>query len=163
MAVWIILLLLVATCYTQNQVLFNGDAVLVVSNTDRFSNTAFNLTYKDFIIDFYNAFGIAPMLEDTTYTPCSASFPGVDTISVIYLGLFSSNPYPISLLPNGNINSCIAGTESHCITIVYDNKYKIYSLIAMGNDTRGAIYAAYSISELIFNVDPLYRFTGING
>ena len=165
MAIWITvwLALIIKSCYSQAQVLLNGDAVLVVSNTDRFDNTAFNMTYKDFIIDMYNAFGIAPMLQDTTYTPCSTSFTGTDTISVIYLGLFENNSYATSLLPNGDINSCVNGTESHCIMVVYDKKYSVYSLIAMGNDTRGAIYAAYSVSELILNVDPLYRFTGING
>ncbi len=163
MAVWFALIVLIQHCWSQNQVLLNGDAVLVVSDADRFANTAFNLTYKDFIIDFYNAFGIAPMLQDTAYTPCSASFTGIETISTIYLGLFENNAYPASLLPNHNINSCVTGEESHCIMVVYDDKYQIYSLIAMGNDTRAAIFAAYSISELIFNVDPLYRFSGING
>ena len=150
-------------CWSQSSILFNGDATLIVSDADRFDNTAFNMTYKDFIIDFYNAFGIAPSLENTKYTPCDTSYTGTTTISTIYLGTFANNQYPISLLPNQDISSCSNGKESHCIMLVYDSKYKIYSLIAMGNDTRGAIYAAYSISELIFNVDPLYRFSGING
>ena len=33
----------------------------------------------------------------------------------------------------------------------------------MSNDTRGAIYAMFEFTQSILGVDPLYRFSGING
>ena len=145
-----------------NSVILSGDTTIIVSNTDRYSNTAFNASLQDFLYDFYNVFGLVPSKADPAeYTsPCSI---GSNTISVIYIGLFSSNPYPVSLLPNSDIHVCYNGKESHCVRITYDNKLGIYSMIAMSNDTLGAIYALYTISELIFGVDPMYRFSGITG
>eukprot|EP01083_Nonionella_stella_P012053 34228_1 len=144
-----------------NNLIFSGDAVIIVSDRDKLNNTAFNASLQDFIIDFYNTFAIAPLTFDPKgYTPCSI---GPSSVSAIYVGLFASNVYPISLLPEQNIHSCYNGKESHCVRVVYDSHLNIYSMIAMSNDTLGAIYALYTISELLFGIDPLYRFSGVSG
>eukprot|EP01084_Bolivina_argentea_P127556 225555_1 len=146
-----------------NDIIFSGDATIIVSDADRVYNSAFNASLQDFVYDFYNVFGLVPLtLDPKVYLsePCSV---GDNTISVIYVGLFSSSSYPLSLLPNKDISSCYNGAESHCVRIVYDNNYDQYAMIAMSNDTLGAIYALFTISSNIFGIDPLYRFSGING
>eukprot|EP01084_Bolivina_argentea_P199857 341877_1 len=145
---------------SQGYIVFDGNVALIVSDIDRFNNTAFNLSLSDFIVDYYNAFGLLPaVMSPQTYSPCNI---GTNKLTNIYLGTFYNNKYPISLLPNG-ITSCYSDVESHCIILVYDKLLSIWSLIAMSNDIRGAIFAMYSISETIFKVDPLYRFSGIGG
>ena len=152
-----------------NDIIFSGDTPIIVSNKDRLNNTALNATLQDFIYDFYNTFGIAPVTFDPSeYTPCTLSTSAINTtitatISALYIGIFSSNSYPISLLPNQDISTCYNGTESHCVKIVYDNNLSQYAMIAMSNDTLGAMYSLYSISQYIFGIDPLYRFSGISG
>ena len=155
-------------CLSAQNVLFNGEASIIVSYSDRYNNTPFNLSFTEFLTDFYNAFGLVPLINDIGDIPYICSIDGIGqyntlpTITTIYLGLFSSNPYPQTLLSN-NGQDCYTGNESHCVQIVYDSSKDIYCLIAMSNDTLGAMYAMYTLSEQILGVDPLYRFSGLNG
>eukprot|EP01083_Nonionella_stella_P090915 254104_1 len=155
-------------CLSVQNVLFNGEASIILSYSDRYNNTAFNLSLQEFLTDFYNAFGLIALMNDVSDIPYICSIDGIGqydhlpTITTIYLGLFSSNPYPQSLLPD-NGKHCYTGNQSHCVQIVYDTKKHMHSLVAMSNDTLGAQYAMYTVAEKIFGVDPLYRFSGING
>eukprot|EP01084_Bolivina_argentea_P306883 530373_1 len=143
--------------------LLTGDAVITVADDDRFRNDAFNLTLENFRIDFYNVLGLAPIIINSHTNACSVAnlIGNNNVISNIYLGNFNSNNYPLTLIPSKN--SCINGEESHCIFVIYDSKFDIYSIIAMGNDTLGSIFATYSLSEEIFGVSPLHQFNGISG
>ena len=155
-------------CLSAQNVVLNGETSVIVSYSDRYNNTPFNLTFVEFETDFYNAFGLLALINDIGDIPYICSIDGVGqynnlpVISVIYLGLFSSNPYPQTLLPN-NGKDCYTGNQSHCVQVVYDTKKQMYALIAMSNDTLGAQFAIYTLSEKILGVDPLYRFSGING
>eukprot|EP01083_Nonionella_stella_P065135 170403_1 len=145
------------------ELLLTGDAVITVADDDRFRNDAFNLTLENFLTDFYSVLGLAPIIINQHTKPCSLTnlIGKSGVISNIYLGTFYSNDYPLTLIPSKK--SCINGKESHCIFVVYDEILSIYSIVAMGNDTLGSIFAAYSLTEEIFGVSPLHQFNGISG
>eukprot|EP01084_Bolivina_argentea_P063069 115217_1 len=161
-------IVLINCCLSAQNVIFNGEASIIMSWSDRYDNIPFNLTFQEFLTDFYNAFGLVALINNIGDIPFICSIDGVGqynnlpTITTIYLGLFSSNPYPQTLLPN-NGKDCYKGNQSHCVQIVYDSKKHMYALIAMSNDTLGAMYAIYTLSEKILGVGPLYRWSGING
>ena len=134
--------------------------MFVVSDADRFNNTAFNLTLQDVIIDFYHVLGLVPVVVSPDEIDCSTSYLSSDYISRIYFGTFANNPAISTYI---NINDCYSGRESHCLILKYNESTIGTSLFAVSNDTRGAIYAAYSFSELILGIDPLHRFSGIKG
>ena len=100
---------------TRSQVLLTGDAVLITSQSYRFSNTAFNRSLSNFITDFYNILGYVPLFlnSDTNSKPCSIEFShnnpsNLPIISSIYIGTFDTNPYATELL-GGNITTCYSG------------------------------------------------------
>ena len=50
--------------------------------------------------------------------------------------------------------ACLDGWEAHCVVALSTFPYPV--VIAAGNGTRGAIYAAYAFSEAVLGVNPWY-------
>ena len=142
---------------TARGVTLTGEATFVIANDDLLNNTALNLTIQDVMVDFYHVLGLVPIIESPNDVACPLAS---EYISRIYFGTFYSNPQLSNYI---NITQCYSGKESHCLILKYNDPVIGTALFAISNDTRGAIYAAYSFSELILGIDPLYRFSGISG
>eukprot|EP00117_Sycon_ciliatum_P039994 scpid74399/ scgid29458/ len=141
-----------------DQVQFTGDMNLVVSPQDM-SSFALNMTILDVTQDMYKVFGYAPIA--TVHNDTTDLLLEANTVTRIYIGTPDNAAYLAELT---ELSSCLSGAESHCLRLVpdqHDTSHSHYWLLAIGADVRGAIYAAYTFSEQILGVDPMYRFTDI--
>ena len=89
-------------------VTLTGDALLVISDADRFNNSALNLTIEDVMIDFYHVLGLVPLIispNETIDVPCPQN---KNFISRIYFGTFYNTPELSNYI---NISDCYLGTE----------------------------------------------------
>ena len=139
-------------------VTLTGDANWVVSDDDM-AVLAFNMTLLDVERDFYKVLGYPPLYVsvNSSVDPLLAG----DQITSVFLGTPANAPYLSSML---DISTCLGGAESHCVRLVKDPRDPSgdhMAIVAIGADMRGAIYAAFSLSELILGVDPWYRFSNI--
>ena len=140
------------------QVHISGDMNIVVSADDQ-ANFALNMSLLDFTQDMYKVFGYAPVAtehNDTADLHLDANF-----VNRIYIGTPDNAPYLAELT---DLKSCLGGPESHCIRLVPDAHHADggqFWLLAIGSDIRGAIFAAFTVSEELLGVDPMYRFTDI--
>eukprot|EP00117_Sycon_ciliatum_P034473 scpid76468/ scgid26304/ len=141
-----------------DHVQFTGDMNLVVSPQDM-SSFALNMTILDVTQDMYKVFGYAPIA--TVHNDTTDLLLEANTVTRIYIGTPDNAAYLAELT---ELSSCLSGAESHCLRLVpdqHDTSHSHYWLLAIGADVRGAIYAAYTFSEQILGVDPMYRFTDI--
>ena len=139
-------------------VTLDGQANWVVSDADR-AVLALNTSLLDVERDFYKVLGYPPLYVSVNSTADPLVPAG--SITSIYFGTPTNTPYLSELL---NITTCLDGPESHCLRVVKDPRDPTgqrFALVAIGEGVRGAIYAAYSFSEVVLGVDPVYRFSGI--
>ncbi|XP_065193589.1 uncharacterized protein LOC135824804 [Sycon ciliatum] len=141
-----------------DHVQFTGDMNLIVSPQDM-SSFALNMTILDVTQDMYKVFGYAPIA--TVHNDTTDLLLEANSVTRIYIGTPDNAAYLAELT---ELSSCLSGAESHCLRLVpdqHDTSHSHYWLLAIGADVRGAIYAAYTFSEQILGVDPMYRFTDI--
>lgn len=144
--------------HADDSVVLSGAVNWVVSDSDR-AVLALNMTLADVERDFYKVLGYPPLYVSLDNTVDPLLPPA--SITSVYFGTPSNMPYVSELL---DITTCLDGPESHCLRLVKDPRDptgRALALVAIGETTRGAIYAAYSFSELILGVDPLYHFSDI--
>jgi hypothetical protein len=98
---------------------------------------------EDVSADWYKVFGHQPLILRAPPT----NWPG----SVIYLGL--NGPWLRALAKDK-----FPGAESFLLRVQPDEAGR-RALVATGADVRGAIYAAYALSEEVLGVDPWYYWT----
>eukprot|EP01062_Namystynia_karyoxenos_P065311 TRINITY_DN5879_c0_g1_i1.p1 TRINITY_DN5879_c0_g1~~TRINITY_DN5879_c0_g1_i1.p1 ORF type:complete len:843 (+),score=292.85 TRINITY_DN5879_c0_g1_i1:230-2530(+) len=100
---------------------------------------------RDVQVDWYKVLG---------YTPALTAYPGQLTpgAPALYVGTLGSCPW---LAEQFDLSSCELwrGAEAHCVVEANG------SVVATGNGTLGAVFALYTLSEVLLGVDPWYRFT----
>ena len=112
-------------------------------------STALALALGDIQRDFYITLGLAPVIVFAP--PAKGAVPPNTT--VLYLGDTASAPWLPALVPP----ACLAGWEAHCV--VATTAFGYPAIVATGAGARGAIFGAYSFSELVLGVNPLGLFT----
>ena len=125
-----------------------SDSPFILCSTTSESSSV-QLAQADVLSDAYKVLGHPPLKLYDLPTP--GSLPTGTTLVV--LGSLSACPSLSALVPP----SCFAGWESHCVIAADVAGYK--AVVATGTGDRGAIYAAYTFSEQILNVNPWYRLT----
>eukprot|EP00045_Choanoeca_perplexa_P009898 m.98129 g.98129 ORF g.98129 m.98129 type:complete len:828 (+) comp15071_c0_seq1:52-2535(+) len=144
--------LLLATLVNAQQSHITCDTPWVVDPNEftQPQNLSFQLALKDLKVDWYQRLGCRPILYNQ---PLSAQIPStLSNITSVVIGNSNSSciqPYLSAVPP-----SCLSGWENHCLVIVNDLYFGGKTLIAVGSDTRGAIFAAYSIADVILNIQP---------
>ena len=150
-----------------------GDAPWVVppelgipseSMSDTADDTAQNMALRDVELDWYKVLGYrAVIYRNNSWKPskdlASQGSPAV------FFGDVQRHPY-LEQVFNLSSRGCglEQGAEAHCILSVDSFMWQgelvsSPAVVAVGNGTRGAIFAAYSFSEHILGVAPFYKFT----
>ena len=125
---------------------FSGASLWVIPPN---MSTAFTMAIGDVQKDFYKTLGHVPNLL-TAPPAASAVLPGT-------VVLFFGPPDPAWPWMGQAPAACFAGWESHCVVALPTGPFGGYPVImATGSGDRGAIFAAYSFSELILGVNPWY-------
>lgn len=129
-----------------------GEEVFVVSE---YEPTSVSLAIKDVLLDTYLVLGRRPVVLSSP--PAPGSLPGNTTL--IFLGTTTSAPWLSGPMFPSVSSLCLTGYESHCV-IVGNSSVAGYTstIVATGSGDRGAIFAAYSFSEVILNVNPYKHF-----
>lgn len=141
-------------CYTL--LLSLGAAFQLTANTIfvlcENESAAVNLATRDVLSDFYKVLGAPPVILSTGPPEAKSLPPGTP---IIWIG---TNSRCTTLNESGILHNagCFRGWESHCVIASEFNGYP--TLFATGSGDRGAIFGAYSLSEQILGVNPLYRF-----
>lgn len=141
------LLTLAAAASTAAAFTLTGDAVFVIPGAD--NSAALSLAFRDVQRDYYKTLGVVPVIVSSL--PAPKSLPA-DTVLVL-LGDASAYPgFPTS--------DCTSGWESHCVKAwpASASPAGYATILATGTGERGVIYGAYSFSELVLGVHPMWRF-----
>jgi hypothetical protein len=142
-------LLSILTCVSAAAAfILTSDSPFILCGTGN-ETSAVQLAEADVLSDAYKVLGHPPLQLYELPTP--GSFP-VGTTFVV-LGSLTACPDLRALVPL----NCFEGWESHCMIATDIAGYP--AVVATGTGDRGAIFAAYTFSEQILNVNPWYRFT----
>ena len=152
----------------------DGDVPWCVPNTvgvpsevtsDALNDTATGMAFRDVELDWYKRLGyraiITPQSEFT-----ASNLRNNGNATALFLGDVNSHPELESTF-NLTARGCglAAGAESHCVLVItggYTWRGSAISgpaIVAVGNGTRGAIFAAYAFAEHVLNVAPFHKFT----
>ncbi len=120
----------------------NGDTPWVVMEED-FANPAIQEAIRDVERDWYRVFGYPPVIfKNSTRKPWTGP--------VIVFGTVENTRRVAE-------SRCPKGAEQHAVTLGQAGRNP--AIVAVGDDTRGAIYALYTFSEQVLGVNPMYIFT----
>ena len=129
----------------------SGDEVWVIALSAE--SRAFTLAVRDVLKDAYSVLGRTPLVLPTP--PPAGALPSNTTL--VFLGTPSAAPW---LVTSFETSKCFAGWESHCVLAFSASPSVPYaSLVATGEGMRGAIFAAYTLSEEVLGVNPLRHYT----
>jgi hypothetical protein len=125
---------------TVSELELTGDTPWLISEEQP---EAIERALNDVQMDWYKVFGRTPVVV----TKLPDSYAG----AVIYLGLKGA-------WRNDMIKEPLSDRESYILRVQQDDRGRT-ALVATGADMRGAIFAAYSLSEELLGVDPWYFWT----
>eukprot|EP00730_Choanoeca_flexa_P004249 TRINITY_DN11643_c0_g1_i2.p1 TRINITY_DN11643_c0_g1~~TRINITY_DN11643_c0_g1_i2.p1 ORF type:complete len:828 (+),score=185.36 TRINITY_DN11643_c0_g1_i2:198-2681(+) len=128
------------------------DTPWIVDETELTSpaNLSFQLALKDIKHDWYSRLGCRPLVV-TTVDGLNTSSTMSNVTSVVFGTAQSTSMQPhLADVPS----NCLHGWENHCLFAVKDNAFGGVAIVAYGSDTRGAIFAAYSLSDVVLDVQP---------
>jgi hypothetical protein len=131
--------------------------------SDEHADTAQTLALRDVELDWYKVTGYrAVIIANATWKPTLQLRPGQPAV---FFGDAARHPW---LEPTFNLTArgcgLERGAEAHCVLqldgFMWGGEWVASpAVVAVGNGTRGAIYAAYAFSENALGVSPWYRFS----
>ena len=129
--------------------------------SDEHADTAQTLALRDVELDWYKVTGYrAVIIANATWKPMLQLRPGQPAV---FFGDAARHPW---LEPTFNLTArgcgLERGAEAHCVLqldgVMWGGEWVASpAVVAVGNGTRGAIYAAYACSENALGVSPWYR------
>ena len=157
----------------EQQLTLDGDAPWIVppelfrpseAMSDHHNDTAQTLALRDVELDWYKVTGYrAAIIGNATWKPGLQLRPGQPAV---FFGDASRHAW---LEPTFNLTArgcgLERGDEAHCVLRVdggffWDGEWVTSpAVVAVGNGTRGALYAAFAFSEHVLGVSPWYRFS----
>jgi hypothetical protein len=153
-------------------VTLGGDAPWVVppelsrpseAMSDEFADTAQTLAARDVELDWYKVTGYRAVIYANSSWHPPSQLPS--NSPVVFFGDAQRHDW-LGTTFNLSARGCglERGPESHCILRVDSFIWggaciEAPAVVAVGNGTRGAIFAAYAFSELVLGVSPFYKFT----
>lgn len=122
---------------------------------------ALQLAVKDVARDAYAVLGYPPLVAGDP-ADVAHSFPASVPLVVFATAGGAASPW----LSGYDLAACdlAAGEEAHCVVAFAAGEAGPASrpaVVAVGNGTRGAIFAAYALSEELFGVPPLHHFADV--
>ena len=133
--------------------------------SDHHSDTAQTLALRDVELDWYKVTGYrAAIIGNATWNPALQLRP---TQPAVFFGDAARHAW---LEPTFNLTTrgcgLARGEEAHCVLLTaasFGTRWVTSpAVVAVGNGTRGAVYAAFAFSEHVLGVSPWYRFSLIS-
>jgi hypothetical protein len=127
------------------------------------ANTGPALALRDVELDWYKVLGYRALIySNSSWKPSTELDTGSATVFFGDANRHSWLESTFDLKANGC--GLERGAEAHCLLRVDSFSWngeaiKSPAIVAVGNGTRGAIFAAYAFSEMMLGVAPFYRFT----
>jgi len=133
--------------------------------TDVASDNAMMMALRDVELDWYKVLGYrAVIYGNASWNPATSR--ATATTPAVFFGDVTTQPWLESTFGLTSKLGCALdkGVEAHCVVTVESYTWNgvvinAPAVIAAGNGTRGAIYAAYAFSEHVLGVAPFYLFT----
>lgn len=151
----------------------NGDAPWIVppemfrpseAMSDSHADTAQTLALRDVELDWYKVMGYrAVIISNSSWEPALQLRPGQPAV---FFGDAARHPW-LEQIFNLTARGCglEQGAEAHCLLridggFVWEGKFVASpAVVAVGNGTRGSVYAAFALSEHLLGVSPFHKFT----
>jgi hypothetical protein len=137
------------------------------AESDALADTAQTLALRDVELDWYKVLGYrAVIYANSSFgprSPLAKALPPAKKVAVFF-GDADRHPY-LEVAFNLSARGCglERGAEAHCLlridNVPWGGEVLDSAVVAVGNGTRGAVYAAYALSEELLGVAPFYRFT----
>ena len=131
------------------------------AQSDAAADTAQTLALRDVELDWYKVLGYRALIySNESFNPATeVSSRGV----AVFFGDVQRHPYLETTFGlAGRGCGLERGAEAHCLQVIEGASWAgadLTAIVAVGNGTRGAVFAAYAFAEHVLGVTPFYRFT----